>query len=187
MGNEFTQMAETEILAVPYPSRLHRTSRLRAFSVGASRRRLTSRSIPPTRPRGEDPISYGGAFLLADTMQILRDGPNSTEAEALLKFYLDNPNLHRRRIYARGPGASRRHLALRPARVVRELDALIALRGRPLMVVSDNVLCQEAALGFGQQVSSRRQIADVGSKVIQMVSTVNGIVSSHSKHRIQRH
>jgi len=49
------------------------------------------------------------------------------------------------------------------------------------------VLCREAALGFGQQVSTRRQIADVGSKLIQMVSTVNGIAPSHSKHRIQRH
>ena len=55
-----------------------------------------------------------------------------------------------------------------------------------LVVVSDNVLCREAALGFGQRVSSRRQIADVGSKLIQMVSTVNGIAPSHSKHRIQR-
>ena len=51
----------------------------------------------------------------------------------------------------------------------------------------DNVLCREAALGFGQQVSSRRQCADVGIKLIQMVSTVNGIAPSHSKHRIQRH
>jgi hypothetical protein len=53
-------------------------------------------------------------------------------------------------------------------------------------VVSDNVLCREAALGFGQRVSSRRQIADVGSKLIQMVSTVDRIAPSHSKHRIQR-
>lgn len=54
------------------------------------------------------------------------------------------------------------------------------------IVLTDNVLCGEAALGFGQQVSSRRQRADVGSKLIQMVSTVNGIAPSHSKHRIQR-
>ena len=71
-------------------------------------------------------------------------------------------------------------------RVARELDAIIALRGRPLMVVSDNVLCRDAVLGFGQQVSSRRQGANVGSKLIQMVSTVNGIAPSHSKHRIQQ-
>lgn len=47
-------------------------------------------------------------------------------------------------------------------RVARELDALIALRGRPLTVVSDKVLCWDAALGFSQQISSRRPIADVG-------------------------
>lgn len=41
--------------------------------------------------------------------------------------------------------------------------------------------------GFGQQVSLRRDAADASSKLIQMVSTVNGIVPSHSKHRIQRH
>ncbi|WP_441481370.1 ABC transporter substrate-binding protein [Bosea sp. 2KB_26] len=38
-------------------------------------------------------VSYDGAFLLADMMQILRDGPNSTGAEALLKFYLDSPEV----------------------------------------------------------------------------------------------
>jgi mannopine transport system substrate-binding protein len=37
--------------------------------------------------------SYDGAFLLADTMQILRDGPNSAGAETLLKFYLDHPEV----------------------------------------------------------------------------------------------
>lgn len=35
-------------------------------------------------------VSYDGAFMLGDMMQILRDGPNPTGAEALLKFYLDN-------------------------------------------------------------------------------------------------
>jgi len=68
------------------------------------------------------------------------------------------------------------------------LVALIdAVPYRVHTVLTDNVLCREAALGFGQQVSSRRQIADVSSKLIQMVSTVNGIAPSHSKHRIQRH
>ncbi|MVT66081.1 extracellular solute-binding protein [Bradyrhizobium pachyrhizi] len=38
-------------------------------------------------------ISYDQAFMLADTMQILRNGPNSSGAEALLKFYLDNPSV----------------------------------------------------------------------------------------------
>ena len=41
-------------------------------------------------------------------------------------------------------------------RVVRELDAIIRWRGRPATIVSDNVLCQEAAGGFGQQVSAHR-------------------------------
>lgn len=47
--------------------------------------------------------------------------------------------------------------SLSGARVARELDAIIAVRGVPLMIVSDNVLCQEAAAGFGQQISMRRQ------------------------------
>ncbi|WP_245323431.1 hypothetical protein [Bradyrhizobium shewense] len=34
--------------------------------------------------------------MLADTMQILRNGPNSAGAEALLKFYLDNPSVQAR-------------------------------------------------------------------------------------------
>jgi putative transposase len=42
-------------------------------------------------------------------------------------------------------------------RVAREFDALIALRGRPLMVVSDNVQCREALAAFGQQISMRRR------------------------------
>ena len=71
--------------------------------------------------------------------------------------------------------------------VIDVLSDLFILRGVPEHVRSDNVLCRDAVLGFGQQVSSRRQIADVGSKLIQMVSTVNGIAPSHSKHRIQRH
>ena len=48
--------------------------------------------------------------------------------------------------------------SLSGARVARELDAIIAVRGvPPLMIVSDNVLCREAAAGFGQQISMRRQ------------------------------
>jgi transposase InsO family protein len=42
-------------------------------------------------------------------------------------------------------------------RVVRELGDLIAERGLPKMIVSDNVLCREAAAGFSQQISMRRQ------------------------------
>ncbi len=71
--------------------------------------------------------------------------------------------------------------------VIDVLSDLFILRGVPTHIRSDNVLCRDAVLGFGQPVSSRRQIADVGSKLIQMVSTVNGIAPSHSKHRIQRH
>jgi putative transposase len=41
-------------------------------------------------------------------------------------------------------------------RVVRELTELIAQRGKPGMIVSDNVLCWEAAAGTGQQISLRR-------------------------------
>ena len=38
-------------------------------------------------------------------------------------------------------------------RVARELETLIATRGMPGMIVSDNVLCRETKCGFGQQVS----------------------------------
>jgi putative transposase len=41
-------------------------------------------------------------------------------------------------------------------RVARELDRIMRLYGRPQMIVSDNVLGQEAAAENGQQVSLRR-------------------------------
>lgn len=41
-------------------------------------------------------------------------------------------------------------------RVARELTHIIAWRGKPGMIVSDNVLCWEAATGIGQQVSLHR-------------------------------
>lgn len=41
--------------------------------------------------------------------------------------------------------------------VVRELTDLIAERGKPGMIVSDNVLGGEAMARFSQQVSTRRQ------------------------------
>ena len=87
---------------------------------------------------------------------------------------------------------TRECLAIRVGRRLRSIDVidvlsdLFILRGVPSFIRSDNVLCREAALGFGQQVSSRRRIADVGGRLIQMVSTVNGIAPSHSKHRIHR-
>jgi mannopine transport system substrate-binding protein len=36
-------------------------------------------------------VSYDGAFLLADTMQVLRGAPHREAALALLKYFLDNP------------------------------------------------------------------------------------------------
>jgi putative transposase len=41
-------------------------------------------------------------------------------------------------------------------RVARELTALLERRGKPGMIVSDNVLCGEAAAALGQQISARR-------------------------------
>lgn len=38
-------------------------------------------------------VSYDGAFMLADTMQVLRGGPNTEGAKALLKFFLDHPEI----------------------------------------------------------------------------------------------
>jgi len=42
-------------------------------------------------------------------------------------------------------------------RVIREPSVIAERRGLPCMVVSDNVLCWEAAAGFSQQISMRRQ------------------------------
>jgi len=59
--------------------------------------------------------------------------------------------------------ASRECLALIVARQLRHEDVLAALadlfiaRGPPAHIRSDNVLCREAAAGFGQQISMRRQ------------------------------
>ncbi|MBM7405234.1 transposase InsO family protein [Sphingomonas sp. JUb134] len=59
--------------------------------------------------------------------------------------------------------ASRECLALVVARRLRHEDVLAALaelfieRGPPAHIRSDNVLCLEAAAGFGQQISMRRQ------------------------------
>jgi putative transposase len=41
-------------------------------------------------------------------------------------------------------------------RVARELDTLVRLYGKPACIVSDNVLCWEAAAAQGQQISLRR-------------------------------
>ena len=59
--------------------------------------------------------------------------------------------------------ASRECLALVVARQLKHEDVLAALaelfieRGPPAHIRSDNVLCLEAAAGFGQQISMRRQ------------------------------
>jgi hypothetical protein len=59
--------------------------------------------------------------------------------------------------------ASRECLALVVARKLKHQDVLAALaelfitRGPPAHIRADNVLCREAAAGFGQQVSTRRQ------------------------------
>ena len=41
-------------------------------------------------------------------------------------------------------------------RVARELETVMTRRGKPGMIVSDNVLCGEAAAALGQQISARR-------------------------------
>jgi hypothetical protein len=57
---------------------------------------------------------------------------------------------------------SRESLAIRVARKLKATDVIEALcelfvsRGIPAHIRSDNVLCQEAAGGFGQQVSAHR-------------------------------
>ena len=53
------------------------------------------------------------------------------------------------------PGGGSRHIDLGQV-VVRELTGLIAMRGKPGIIVSDNVLGREAAAENGQQVSLRR-------------------------------
>lgn len=51
--------------------------------------------------------------------------------------------------------------SLSGVRVARELDRLMAERGRPKMIVSDNVLCWEGKRLIGQHVSVH-EIALVG-------------------------
>jgi transposase InsO family protein len=45
--------------------------------------------------------------------------------------------------------------SLSGTRVARELDAIIQHRGRPAMIVSDNVLCSEGIRATGQKISVR--------------------------------
>lgn len=92
---------------------------------------------------------------------LLPDGPNQRWS---LDFVSDTLTCSRRfRILCVVDDYTRECLALvadtslSGMRVARELTRLIGLRGKPHTVVSDNVLCLEAAAGFGQQISMRRQ------------------------------
>lgn len=91
---------------------------------------------------------------------VLPDGPNRRWS---LDFVSDALSWGRRiRILAIVDDFTREALALvvdtsiGGRRLVRELDKLIARRGKPAMIVSDNVLGREAAAENGQQVSLRR-------------------------------
>ena len=91
----------------------------------------------------------------------LPQGPNQRWS---LDFVSDTLVCSRRiRILAVVDDFTRENLALvvdtslSGARVARELDAIIAVRGKPLMIVSDNVLCWESVAGKCQQVSLRRR------------------------------
>ena len=89
--------------------------------------------------------------------------PQGANQRWSLDFVSDTLSCGRRiRILAVVDDFTRENLALvvdtslSGGRVARELDAIIVERGRPLMIVSDNVLGREAAVGKGQQVSLRR-------------------------------
>ena len=92
---------------------------------------------------------------------VLPDGPNQRWS---LDFVSDTLTCSRRfRILCVVDDYTRECLALvadtslSGVRVARELTRLIGMRGKPHMVVSDNVLGGEATARFGQQVSMRRQ------------------------------
>src|SRR5690606_15893168 len=70
-------------------------------------------------------------------------------------------------------------------RVVRELTELIAKRGKPGMIVRDNVLSGSSGGFWPAGLYAPTSIGAVRS-LSQMASTVNGIAPCHSKHRIQR-
>ena len=71
-------------------------------------------------------------------------------------------------------------------RVARELDRIVEIRGRPCMIVSDNVLTQQSMGKTRQQISLRRRepVARCRSKD-QVASTVQGCALNHSKRRIR--
>lgn len=80
-----------------------------------------------------------------------------------MDFVADTFGASRRlRILAINDDACRENLCLvgdtsiSGVRVARELDTLVRLYRKPACIVSDNVLCWEAAAGKGQQISLRR-------------------------------
>ena len=75
---------------------------------------------------------------------------------------------------------------LKAVDVIDVLSDLFILRGIPTNIRSDNVLCGQAK----REQADRSPCTDdrrCSLRLLQMVSTVNGIVPCHSKHRIHRH
>jgi len=77
--------------------------------------------------------------------------------------------------------------SLSGVRMARELYRIIEIRGRPCMIVSDNVLCSERKWATRQQVSNRESdLALIPRQyTTQVASTEHGMVLCHSKHRVQ--
>lgn len=87
--------------------------------------------------------------------------PDRPNARWSLDFVHDQMTDGRRfRVLAIGEDCTRECLALVPdtslsgKRVVRELDRIVATRGQPTAIVSDNVLCRGARRGSGHWISS---------------------------------
>ncbi len=60
------------------------------------------------------------------------------------------------------------------------------VRGAPKITRVNNVLCWEAAAGFGQQIFTRRQPSARYAFGARWLPPSNGIAPCHSKHWIQR-
>jgi len=117
--------------------RLYREERLGVRRRGGRKRAIGTR-VPMTIPQGPDQ-RWSVDFL----QDVLSDG-------------------RRFRVFAAVDDVSRECLALvvdtsiSGARVGREPDRIVELRGRPRMVVSDNVPCRRRHGERGREVSSRR-------------------------------
>ena len=113
--------------------RLYREEGLTVRRRGG-RKRATRHAGADRRCRGPEPALVAG-------LRLRRASPRPA---------LPHPG-HRRRLHPRVPGAGGRHLALRRAGRARA-DALIARRGRPAMIVSDNgtELTSQGDPGMGQ-------------------------------------